>query len=55
MICDSDSDVHAARAAGFQIVCMSYGYNHGVDIRDSHPDAVIDSLTEILPLLEKAA
>jgi phosphoglycolate phosphatase len=47
--------VHAARAAGFQIVCMSYGYNHGVDIRDSHPDAVIDSLTEIFPLLEKAA
>jgi phosphoglycolate phosphatase len=55
MIGDSVSDVHAARAAGFQIVCMSYGYNHGVDIRDSHPDAVIDSLTEIFPLLEKAA
>jgi phosphoglycolate phosphatase len=55
MIGDSVSDVHAARAAGFQIVCMSYGYNHGVAIRDSHPDAVIDSLTEILPLLEKAA
>ena len=55
MIGDSVSDVAAARAAGFQIVCMSYGYNHGVDIRDAHPDAVIDSLTEIYPLLEKAA
>jgi phosphoglycolate phosphatase len=55
MVGDSVSDVHAARAAGFQIVCMSYGYNHGVDIRESHPDAVIDSLTEIFPLLEKAA
>ena len=55
MIGDSVSDVAAARAAGFQIVCMSYGYNHGVDIRDSQPDAVIDSLVEIYPLLEKAA
>lgn len=55
MIGDSVSDVRAARAAGFQIVCMSYGYNHGVDIRESHPDAVIDSLTEIHSLLEKAA
>ena len=55
MIGDSVSDVKAARAAGFQIVCMSYGYNHGEDIRDANPDAVIDTMTEILPLLEKAA
>lgn len=54
MVGDSVSDVRAARAAGFQIVCMSYGYNHGVDIRDSNPDAVIDTLTEIRPLLEAA-
>lgn len=55
MVGDSVSDVKAARAAGFQIVCMSYGYNHGEDIRKSHPDAVIDALTEIRPLLEAAA
>ena len=55
MIGDSVSDVHAARAAGFQIVCMSYGYNHGMDIRDAQPDAVIDNLTGIIPLLDKAA
>ncbi|MBI5462557.1 MAG: phosphoglycolate phosphatase [Gammaproteobacteria bacterium] len=55
MVGDSVSDVKAARAAGFQIVCMSYGYNHGVDIRASNPDAVIDALTEIQPLLEAAA
>jgi phosphoglycolate phosphatase len=47
MIGDSMSDVRAARAAGFTIVCMSYGYNHGEDIRDYHPDAVIDSMAEI--------
>lgn len=47
MIGDSVSDVKAARAAGFQIVCMSYGYNHGQDIRLANPDAVIDSMAQI--------
>ncbi|ABA58946.1 phosphoglycolate phosphatase [Nitrosococcus oceani] len=55
MIGDSISDVKAARAANFQIVCLSYGYNHGVDIRDSQPDSVIDSLIEIKNLLSQAA
>jgi len=54
MIGDSISDVKAARAAGFQIVCMSYGYNHGVDIREAEPDAVMDSMIEIRELLENA-
>ncbi|MCB1924776.1 MAG: phosphoglycolate phosphatase [Gammaproteobacteria bacterium] len=51
MIGDSKSDVTAARAAGFQIVCMSYGYNHGEDIRDYAPDAVIDSMDELRALI----
>ena len=51
MIGDSVSDVRAARAAGFKIVCTSYGYNHGEDIRDSDPDAVIDSFIELRDLL----
>ncbi|HEY0635593.1 MAG TPA: phosphoglycolate phosphatase [Gammaproteobacteria bacterium] len=55
MLGDSVSDVKAARAAGFQIVCMSYGYNHGVDIREAKPDAVIASMVELVPLLEGAA
>ena len=55
MVGDSVSDVKAARAAGFAIVCMSYGYNHGRDIRDANPDAVIDSLAQIKGLLEQAA
>jgi phosphoglycolate phosphatase len=54
MIGDSVSDVKAARAAHFQIICMSYGYNHGMDIRDAHPDAVIDSMVELEGLLESA-
>jgi phosphoglycolate phosphatase len=55
MVGDSISDVKAARAAGFQIVCVSYGYNHGQDIRDAHPDAVIDSMAQLSGLLAKAA
>lgn len=51
MLGDSVSDVKAARAAGFGIVCVSYGYNHGDDIRTSEPDAVIDSFTELGGLL----
>ena len=51
MIGDSQSDVKAARAAGFQIICLSYGYNHGEDIRDFNPDAVIDSFTELKQLI----
>jgi phosphoglycolate phosphatase len=48
MLGDSETDVIAARAAGFQIVCVSYGYNHGENICDANPDAVIDSIAELL-------
>ncbi len=51
MIGDSKSDVKAARAAQFRIICMSYGYNHGEDIRIYEPDAVIDSMVELKGLL----
>lgn len=47
MIGDSISDVAASRAAGFEIICMSYGYNHGVDIQEANPDLVIDSMSEL--------
>ena len=46
MVGDSRSDVKAARAAGFHIFCMTYGYNHGEDIRDYEPDVVADSFLE---------
>ena len=52
LIGDSANDVKAARAAGLRIVCVSYGYNHGNDIRASLPDAVIDSLAELPTLFE---
>ena len=52
MIGDSRSDVKAARAAGFNIFCMTYGYNHGEDIRDYHPDAVMNSFLELPNYME---
>jgi phosphoglycolate phosphatase len=55
MVGDSISDVKAARAAGFQIVCMPYGYNHGEDIRVAEPDLVIETLAHLKGELEQAA
>jgi phosphoglycolate phosphatase len=50
MVGDSSNDVLAARAAGFAVVCVPYGYNHGLDIRDSNPDLVIEDLTGLIKL-----
>jgi phosphoglycolate phosphatase len=47
MLGDSVSDVKASRAAGFDIICMSYGYNHGNDIANERPDLVLDSMSEL--------
>ena len=52
MLGDSRSDVKAARAANFNIFCMTYGYNHGEDIRDYNPDVVMDSFMELPNYLE---
>jgi phosphoglycolate phosphatase len=44
---DSANDVQAARAASMPVICVSYGYNHGRDVRELAPDAVVDSLAEV--------
>ncbi|MDQ5910848.1 MAG: Phosphoglycolate phosphatase [Pseudomonadota bacterium] len=53
MVGDSLNDVGAARNAGCPVVCVPYGYNHGYDIRDAQPDAVIDSIADLPALLMK--
>jgi phosphoglycolate phosphatase len=55
MVGDSISDVRAARAAGFSIACVPYGYNHGQDIRLAEPDLVIENLAALRTELEQAA
>ena len=52
MVGDSMHDIAAARNAGMRVVAVPYGYNHGEDIADSDPDAVIESLTELAGLIE---
>ena len=51
MLGDSVSDVKAARAAGFAVICVTYGYNHGRDIREAEPDAVVDSFVDLEGLI----
>ena len=48
MIGDSSNDVEAARRAGMDCIVVSYGYNHGEDIRDCQPQQIIDDLTHLL-------
>ena len=51
MVGDSVNDVKAARAAGFPVIAVSYGYNYGQDIHTARPDAVIDDFAELSALL----
>jgi phosphoglycolate phosphatase len=51
MIGDSSNDVDAAHNAGMPCVGVSYGYNHGEDIRDSGAELVVDSLSELFDLI----
>ena len=53
MVGDSSNDVAAARAAGFHIACVPYGYNHGVDIQESRPDLVVENLRDLLAYFNK--
>jgi len=41
----------AAKAAGCPCVGMTYGYNYGETINDSHPDYVLDHFADLLPVL----
>lgn len=48
MVGDSRHDIAAGKAAGFTTLALPYGYNHGEPIKNSHPDLVLSSLTELL-------
>ncbi len=51
MVGDSLNDIQAARAADLPVYCVTYGYNHGRDIREHAPDRVLNSLAELPALL----
>ena len=54
LVGDSASDFHAARACGMPVVLVSYGYSQGLDLYELGPDAVIDSLTQVLEIIESS-
>jgi phosphoglycolate phosphatase len=51
MIGDSSNDAQAAHAAGCPVVLMTYGYNHGQDIRATPALAYLSSLEKLPALL----
>lgn len=54
MIGDSKNDIEAGKAAGTATLGLTYGYNYGEHIGLSQPDAVADTLLELLDLLTPA-
>lgn len=47
MVGDSSNDARAARAAGCDVVLVTYGYNHGEPVRQVDADGFLDSLSEL--------
>jgi phosphoglycolate phosphatase len=54
MIGDSLNDTQAARAAGCPVICVTYGYNEGLDVRELDSDALVDSLADAARMVRKA-
>lgn len=52
MIGDSANDAIAARRAGCPVICVSYGYREGADLRSIDADAIVDSLVEVDALVQ---
>jgi phosphoglycolate phosphatase len=51
MVGDSVHDAQAARAAGMAIICVTYGYNEGIDPHTLSCDLLIDNLGTLPHLL----
>ena len=49
---DSANDAIAARRAGCPVICVSYGYREGADLRSIDADAIVDSLIEVDGLVQ---
>ncbi|ENA1777052.1 phosphoglycolate phosphatase [Yersinia ruckeri] len=48
---DSRNDIMAAQAAGCPCVGLTYGYNYGESIAESHPDCVLTHFADLLPAI----
>lgn len=47
MVGDSVNDILAARAAGMPVICLTYGYNQGVDLSTKDPDRLLDRFADL--------
>lgn len=48
---DSENDVIAAKAAGCDVVGLTYGYNYNVPIANANPTFVADDFAEVLKIV----
>ncbi|MGI9291834.1 MAG: phosphoglycolate phosphatase [Gammaproteobacteria bacterium] len=55
MIGDSVNDILAGKAASMPVFCLTYGYNQGLDLGASHPDALVDCFSDLSDLVVRAA
>jgi phosphoglycolate phosphatase len=53
MVGDSENDVQAARAAGYAVICVPYGYRACERAEDLGADAVIASIADLSAYLRK--
>ena len=55
MIGDSKNDIFAATAANMESIGLTYGYNHGEDIKSQGASVVLDDFAEIINTLDKTS
>ena len=55
MVGDSLTDLSAAQATGVAMVCVSYGYRQGTDLRAHGADWVIDEMPELCDIVSAFA
>lgn len=53
MVGDSLNDIRAGQAAGCLVIAVSYGYNHGLDLRQVGAAAVIDRMDDLMDCLNR--
>ncbi len=51
MVGDSMNDIMAGQRAGMSTLALTYGYNYGEPIADSHPDGVFDDFETLVDFI----
>ena len=51
MVGDSLSDILAAKSAAMPVLCLTYGYNQGLDLGSYDPDQMVDHFADLTSLV----